>query len=162
MTISSDSNVDGVAEFVDSHPLLAALVEHERVRTHGYIEFHHGQNTSQLRQLFEMCGIETRVRITGIKMERLGDAKVQAVTVAPEWAVRIGEIVTRLLGGSLWQETLDAHKLVLLLRKAQRDTVLRKELDAVPRLVGNDRKAREAMRDVLDEFAVKYLAVGDV
>lgn len=141
-------------EFVQTHPLLAALVEHERVRTQGYAVL--TGHVPQLRQLFAMCGVETRYRIIGITMEHSG-ATVKTETVAPEWAVSLGGLVTGLMGSSLWQKTFDGHKLVLLFRKARRDKELRKELLAVPRLVGDDQAARDSLRSVLDDIVAKHL-----
>jgi hypothetical protein len=43
------------------------------------------------------------------------------------------------------------------MRKARHDKELRKELQAIPRLLGDDREAVEATRVVLDKIVAKHL-----
>lgn len=135
--------------------MLAALVEYERVRTKGYIPFFKS-GSPQLQQLLEMAGIPITRKISRVEFTN-GDAKVNTQEVAPAWAVRIGVTICAFLGGHSWQDSLNGHKLVLLLRKARRDKALRQELDAIPKLTDNDKEARDAMQSVLDEIVKTHL-----
>lgn len=148
-------------DYVNDHPLVAALIAHERKRLQGYTVMPH-RGDEKIRALFEMAGIPLRPVIVRLSISEDGsdDSAVTALA-APTWAWQIGGTIARLLTASGWREVLDGQRLVVLMRKARRDEALRAELLAVPRLTGNDTKSIEAIRDVLGGLVEKHLRPND-